>query len=247
MAVVLSGHEIDKSFGGLRALSKFSFSVSAGEIVGLIGPNGSGKTTLFNLISGLLKTDSGRIEYEGVDITRKSPWEIASFGIARTFQIVRPLRDLNLVDNVAIAVAYGRNHISSMRTARDRALETLEFCGLGRKAWNLPGELPLEDLKRLEVARALASNPKTLLLDEVFAGLNPTEISRAIELLFQIREVYGLSIIMIEHVMKAIMTACSRVIALSHGVKLADASPQEVANHPEVITSYLGAVYVENK
>ena len=246
MTVVISGHEIDKNFGGLRALSKFSFSLSTGEILGLIGPNGSGKTTLFNLISGLLKADSGKIEYEGVDITRKSPWEIASFGIARTFQIVRPFRDLNLVDNVAPAVAYGRNPFSNMRMARDKALEILEFCGLGRKAWNLPGELPLEDLKRLEVARAMASNPKTLLLDEVFAGLNPTEISRAIELLFQIREVYGVSIIMIEHVMKAIMTACSRVIALSHGVKLADASPEEVANHPEVITSYLGAVYVEN-
>lgn len=247
MPVVLSGYDIDKSFGGLKALSKFNFAVSTGEIVGLIGPNGSGKTTLFNVISGLVRPDSGIIEYEGVNITRKAPYAIASYGIARTFQIVRPLRDLSLVDNVATAIVYGRNNVHEMRTAQEKAIEALEFCGLGHKSWNLPGELPLEDLKRLEVARALALNPRVLLLDEVFAGLNPAEISRATELVFEIQATFGLSIVMIEHVMKAIMTTCSRVIALSHGVKLADGAPREVANHPEVIRSYLGAVYVEDK
>lgn len=246
LTAILSGHDIDKRFGGLKALSKFSFEVGPGEIVGLIGPNGSGKTTLFNVISGLLKPESGRLEFEGVDLTRKPPHVIASLGIARTFQIVRPLRDMDLVENVATAAIYGRNRLSGMEAARDMARETLEFTGLGSKAFKYPTELALEDLKRLEVARALASRPKALLLDEVFAGLNPTEISGAIDLVFRIREAYGLSVFMIEHVMKAIMSACSRVIALHHGVKLADASPVEVANHPEVIRAYLGAEYVGN-
>lgn len=246
LSATLTGHDIDKSFGGLKALSKFSFEVKAGEILGLIGPNGSGKTTLFNLISGLFHPDSGKIEFEGANITHESPHLIASLGVARTFQIVRPLRDLDLIENVAIAVVYGRNGISQMQVARAKAFEILEFTGLSHRARRYPGELALEDLKRLEVARALASNPKVLLLDEVFAGLNPKEISTAIELVYKIKETYRVAIIMIEHVMKAIMTACSRVIALHHGVKLCDASPMDVANHPEVIRAYLGAGYAGN-
>jgi branched-chain amino acid transport system ATP-binding protein len=242
---MLKGTKITKRFGGLLALSDVDFEVQRGDIVGLIGPNGSGKTTLFNLISGLFKPDSGKIFFDGEPINGLPAHRIAQKGIGRTFQIVRPLMDLSLIDNVAIAVMHGRDEINSPAAAWTRAAEILAFTGLGEKLLALPGQLALEDRKRLEVARALATQPQILLLDEVFAGLNQKEIEGAIELTFRIRQDFGVTIFMIEHVMKAIMGTCSRVIALHNGSKIADGDPETVANDQEVIRAYLGAGYAE--
>lgn len=228
------------------ALASVDFHVDQGEIVGLIGPNGSGKTTLFNVISGLYKPDGGDITFRGARIGGIAPHRIAAMGIGRTFQIVRPLMDLTLVENVTTAVLYGREGLSTMKAARKRALEILEFIGLQDKKDGLPGQLALEDRKRLEVGRALGSKPEILLLDEVFAGLNPKEIEGAISLTFRIRDELGITVFMIEHVMKAIMSACSRIMALHHGDKIADGPPHEVANHPEVIHAYLGTEHAGN-
>lgn len=243
--VILEGKKITKRFGGLTALSEVDFKVRRGEIVGLIGPNGSGKTTLFNVISGIYAPDGGDLFFENRKITSLLPHKRASLGIGRTFQIVRPLAGINLIENVATGVLYGRQKKIGAREARERALEILSFTDLSDRARKLPSELILEDRKRLEVARALALHPEILLLDEVFAGLNKTEITAAIDLTFRIREKFGTTIFMIEHVMKAIMNTCSRIIVLNFGIKLTEGSPDEVANHPEVISAYLGATYAK--
>lgn len=240
---MLTGNKITKRFGGLTALSEVDFEVHRGEIVGLIGPNGSGKTTLFNVISGIHSPDDGDLFFENRKITDLPPYKRARLGIGRTFQIVRPLTGLNLIENVSTGVLFGRKKTTDAKGARAKAIEILAFTGLTEKAHRLPTELVLEDRKRLEIARALALNPQILLLDEVFAGLNPTEISSAIELTFRIRDTYGTTIFMIEHVMRAIMCTCSRIMVLNFGTKITEGSPEEVANHPEVISAYLGAAY----
>ncbi len=241
---MLEGVHLTKSFGGLRAVSSLDFEIHEGEIVGLIGPNGSGKTTLFNLISGLYRPDEGRLVFKGKEITGKPPHVIARMGIGRTFQIVRPLPDFTLLENVRVAVLYGRGGVRDVKEATERAGEILEISGLSEKARLYPLNLALEDRKRLEIARALAIDPELLLLDEVFAGLNEKEIEKAVAFTFEIKQRFNLTIFMVEHVMKAIMGTCDRIIVLHHGAKIAEGTPEEVAHHPGVVSAYLGKGYV---
>jgi branched-chain amino acid transport system ATP-binding protein len=237
---MLEGKGVTKKFGGLVAVSDFDFSVEQGQIVGLIGPNGSGKTTLFNVITGFCPADGGRIVFKGREITRDKPYQIAKMGIARTFQIVRPLLSLSVLDNVAIAVLYGRENMRSMAKGRTRALEILKFVGLGSKSNILARQLVAAERKRLELARALAIKPEFLLLDETFSGLNDTEIQEAIKLIYRIRDDLGISIFLIEHVMKAVMGTCEKIMVIHYGVKLAEGRPEEVSKNPSVIQAYLG-------
>jgi branched-chain amino acid transport system ATP-binding protein len=237
---MLEGKGVTKKFGGLVAVSSFDFSVEQGQIVGLIGPNGSGKTTLFNVITGFYPADGGRVVFKGREITRDKPYQIAKLGIARTFQIVRPLLSLSVLDNVAVAVLYGRENMSSMAKGRMRALEILKFVGLESKKNIMAYQLVAAERKRLELARALAIKPEFLLLDETFSGLSDMEIQEAIKLIYRIRDDLGITIFLIEHVMKAVMGTCEKIMVIHYGVKLAEGKPEEVSKNPSVIQAYLG-------
>lgn len=236
---ILEGEGVTKYFGGLAAVSDVSFYVDEGEVVGLIGPNGAGKTTLFNLISAALEPKTGEIRFRGKKINGLKPYQICRLGIARTFQTVKIFGNLPVIENVRIGSLFGPFKGLSTADATREANELLEFMGLSDVAYAPARDLTLAHQKRLEVARALATKPTLLMLDELMAGLNQTELIEAMDLVKKIRE-KGTTIVMIEHVMKAIMNICDRIIVLHHGKKIADGTPQEVANSKTVIEVYLG-------
>ena len=231
---------VAKSFSGLMAVSFVSLNVVEGEILGLIGPNGAGKTTLFNLITGLYRPSKGRIVFEGMDITTIAPHARCRLGIARTFQLVRPFLQLTVLENVSIGRAYGRDSIKNRRQAETEALAILEKVGLADRASAKAHSLTLVQRKRLELARALAAKPKLLLLDELLAGLNPSEMLASMELIQNIRTT-GITIIMVEHLVKAVFGLSDRIVVLNAGEKIAEGTPEEVANNPRVIDAYLGS------
>ncbi len=238
MTDLLQVRGISKRFGGLQAVADVSFHLDEGEILGLIGPNGAGKTTLFNLVNGVFKSDAGTITFCGKDITGRTPDQVVHIGLARTHQIVRPLSGMSVLENVIVGACFGREN-QSMREARATALLVLERVGLANRANSSARALTLAGKKRLEVARALAAKPKVILLDEVLAGLNPTEIDQMITLIRSIRD-GGVSVFMIEHVMQAIMNLSDRIVVLNLGRKIADAVPAEVVQNSDVVEAYLG-------
>jgi branched-chain amino acid transport system ATP-binding protein len=238
MTGVLSAEGISKRFGGLQALSDVTFTVEEGEILGLIGPNGAGKTTLFNVINAVHRPDAGRILYRDRDTARLRPYDMARLGMARTHQIVRPLNDLTVRENVMVGACFGRRNLG-LRGAIERSEEVLERVGLASRADQLASTLNVAQKKRLELARAVAADPDVLLLDEVLAGLNPAEISSMLETIRLVRD-GGVTILIIEHVMHALMNVSDRVVALDYGRQIAEGTPGEVAENPEVIRAYLG-------
>ena len=238
MSSLLEVRGVSKRFGGLLAVSDVSFSLDEGQILGLIGPNGAGKTTLFNVVNGVYKADGGTISFLGKDITGDSPDKVVHLGLARTHQIVKPLNDLTLLDNVTVGACFGREYLD-LKAARAVALEVLQLVGLADRAEMIARSLTIAGKKRLEVARALAAKPKLLLLDEVLAGLNPTEVALMIDLVRKIRD-GGVSVFMIEHLMQAIMSLSDRIVVLNLGRKLAEGRPDEVVHNPDVVEAYLG-------
>jgi branched-chain amino acid transport system ATP-binding protein len=236
---ILEGRSVTKHFGGLAAVHQVDFNINQGDVVGLIGPNGAGKTTLFNLISGSLPTTRGEIRYKGKKITGLKADQICRKGIARTFQSAKLFSGMSVFENVLAASLFGTKRDISVPDAEREAAELLEFVELSTVKEMLARDLAIGHRKRLEVARALATKPDLMMFDEVMAGLNPTEVAQAMELITRIRK-KGITIFMIEHLMKAIMTICDRIIVLHHGSKIAEGTPEEITTSRTVIEVYLG-------
>ena len=236
---ILEGQGVTKYFGGLAAVSNVDFHIDQGEILGLIGPNGAGKTTLFGLISAAYIPKPGLIKFKGENIAGLKPHQICRKGLARTFQSVKIFPNMPVINNVTLGVHFGNLEQVSAEQAAEEAARLLEFVGLSAQASVPARDLTLVNQKLLEVARALATKPEVLLLDEIMAGLNHTEIAQAMGLVSKIRA-QGITILMIEHVMKAIMSVCDRIMVLHHGKKIAEGTPQEIATSETVIKVYLG-------
>lgn len=243
---VLETQGLSRRFGGLQAVSDVSFSVPEGQVLGVIGPNGAGKSTFINLVTGHIKPSEGRVLIDGKDLTGARPWVIAHARVARTFQIVKPFRGMSVRENVAVGVLYGpqgTNIMSHALKAADEVLEEVGLAGLGDRP---PGELSVADARRLEFAKALALRPRLLLLDEVMAGLRHTEIEPSLELIRSLKA-RGITIIVVEHVMKAILAVSDQVLVLHQGQVLTSGEPQEVLRDPRVIEAYLGHRYAKRR
>jgi branched-chain amino acid transport system ATP-binding protein len=237
---LLEGRGLTKRFGGLVAVSEVDVTVQQGEILGLIGPNGAGKSTLFRLIAGIMRPSAGSVAFRGRDITNRSAHEVCVAGIAATHQIVRPFRDMTVLDNVMVGAFFGRRpQPRGRRAAREAALDALSVCDLAQRADGDARALNLAGQKRLEIARALATRPDVLLLDEVLAGLNPTETDRTLELVRAIRD-RGTTIVIVEHNLRAVRGVCTRIVALVQGRKVVEGDPETVLADERVVTAYLG-------
>ncbi len=246
MSAVLETRGLTRRFGGVEAVSDVSFALDEGTVLGVIGPNGAGKSTLINLITGHVTPSEGTVTVSGLDVTGSKPWVIAKARVARTFQIVKPFRNLTVRENVAIGGMYGHEHARSARAAIDGADEVLERVGLSERAEDSPGDLSVADARRLELAKALAMRPRLLLLDEVMAGLRPSEIDPALDLIRSLRD-EGVTILVVEHVMRAITAVSDSLLVMHEGQKLMQGSPDEVMGDERVIEAYLGQRYAERE
>jgi branched-chain amino acid transport system ATP-binding protein len=246
MSAVLETHGLTRRFGGVEAVSDVSFSLEEGTVLGVIGPNGAGKSTLINLITGHVGPSSGTVTISGKDVTGQKPWTIAQARVARTFQIVKPFRNLTVRENVAIGDMFGPERSGSAREAIDGADEALARVGLSERAADSPGDLPVADARRLELAKALAMRPRLLLLDEVMAGLHSGEIDPALDLIRSLRD-EGVTILVVEHVMRAITAVSDRLLVMHEGKKLMEGSPDEVMHDERVIEAYLGQRYAQRR
>ena len=238
--MLLEVQGVSKAFGGLMALTDVSLTVAAGETVGIMGANGAGKTTLFSLIAGNDRPTRGRILLDGQRIDGRRPDQISQRGVARTFQVVRPFGGMTVLENVAIGCLFGARREASKPRALEQARAVLDEVGLARRADQLASDLTIAGLKRLEVARALAAGPRLLMLDEVMAGLTPTEVAEALAMLDSLKQRHSLTLLVVEHVMRALMQMCGRILVLHHGVTIATGTPAEIGANPAVIDAYLG-------